>query len=878
MAGIGDLIKGVMEGVEAFKKPSALPDIAERGTAAAPRVLEEAMQSPGHIAQRNLDVPFPGPEGVRKIVRATEAPSHTAVEVPGVGALDDPGPTLKNFLKGFITRDPEVTPSVMQSSDIGEKLYRGAWRSEIAPEVADRDVSSWLDPLKRDPVKQAALLSDYHTTMDEWAQGARDGKTQIRGIPIDIWKATADQLQKRVDADPEVAAASKNVRTNLDAMFQDMVSRGWIERDRYLGDYTPIRKLHSMLDGLAKFTGEDPQALRNRLLSAQQSRGNSRLALRETDLVDLLRRHRAEYLSKIAQHEAFTDIIADPTVNFTDKFSGRADLPQDLAVYRPGPGMFGSTAKTAEGYLLDHHLKAIDPQGHIAAGGYILPKRLVQALQQFDKRQLHGTEHTISKMGGALAKWLTVYNPANTQINRASDLLVAMFYPGEGESAHPLGVLRWYGDGAKAGYKIAFNGGQHLVTLHGQTVDVTDLAMREGLASSTVQHLVGGQRMPVELARFAEGGDAAYKAWQSDLFAKMEADRLATELSPRIAAGLEAVQRTGDWSQFGRVGRDVTFRYGAGAPRNAQQPILKMMAPFLQFQGLATQRMLQTWGAGGAQGKARLALGLTAVPLAINAWNTQNDAYKQAELSLPSYERNQMHIWMPGSDPAKPRLDVTGRPVSLRFRLWVPDQVAQSVGLGNAAPRALRVFQGRDTPMQFAKESAQQAGDQLSSNLVIPQAIQQLVGSSPGMPDKSPAQRVERLVPLARTAAETIGAAKNYGMSEATWKFLQGMTGLRPSGVRTKGGRLLDAQFMEARSNLMKAKAAVMANRTGDPDKLRDATKQMTDAVAEIKRLREVMKNEKAAGYSPPARDATPPPSADVDREILREMTQGEQK
>lgn len=871
MANISGVIKAIEEAVASAKKPSALPDVAERGTAANPTVLAEAMKSPGRITERAPASPYFGAPETKPIVRATEAPSHTATEVPGVGTLDDPGPTLKNLLKGFLVRDPEVEPSVMRRSEIGEKLYRGAWRTEVAPEVADRDVASWLEPLKKDPVNQAALLSDYMTALDEWAQGARDGKTHIKNIPIDVWKATSDQLQKRVNADPEVAAAAQNVRTNLDGMFQDMVQRGWIAPDRYLNDYTPVRRLNAMLDGLAKFTGEDPQALRSRLLSAQQERGKGRLALRETNLVDLLRRHRAEYLSKIAQHEAFTDIISDPTVNFTDKFAGKSDLPQDLAVYRPGPGMFGSTAKTAEGYLLDAYGKAIDPKGSVAAGGYVLPKRLVQALNEFDKRQLKGTEHALSKASGMLAKWLTVYNPANTQINRASDLLVAMFYPQEGR-AHPLGVLRWYGEGMKAGYKTAFNGGQHLVTLHGRTVDVTDLALREGLTTSTVQHLVGGERMPAELAKFSEGGEAAYKAWQNDLFAKMEADRLATELSPRIAAGLEAVERTGDWKQFGRVGRDVTFRYGAGAPRNVHQPILRAMAPFLQFQGLATQRILQTWGASGAEGKARVLLGLVAVPAAIGMWNTQNDAYKQAELSLPEYERNQMHIWMPGPDPAKPRLDVTGKPVALRFRLWVPDQVAQQFGLGNVAPRMQRVIEGRDTPMQFMKESASMAGEQTASSLVIPQAIQQLLGADRSATEKTPEQRIERLVPLARTVAETVRAGKNFGLDEATVKFLQGITGMRQASVTSRGNALMDAQFTEARQKLKKATAMVRANAGGDPDKLKQAITNRDAALKEVQRLVEVMKREKAAGYNPPRPSNEPTKAAQVNEQVLREL------
>lgn len=862
MGTFADIVKAASEGLKALKEPVGLPSIEARGTAAAPKLLTEAMAKGSPIVERAPLAPFHGEEVTKPYVRATYKPP-----------VPNPVETLKTLAKGFIDRDPEVTTSVLRSNDLQETLYEGAWRHEAAPSVADRDVADWFSPLKRDPINQAQLVHDYMITLDEVAQAQRRGADKIKEIPIDVWQASADQLQSRVEADPEVAQTVKNIRENLDTMFSDMSTRGWIDPARYLDDYTPIRRINAMLDGLATFTGEEPQALKDRILSAQQKRGTS-ISKRETDMIDLLRRHRTEYLSKVALHEAFLDLVADPTINFTDRFVGKDELPIGLRKYSPGPGMFGATAKTSEGHLFDAHLKAIDPKGKYTVGGYVFPEKLVAALEEFNKRNLVGTEGKLAKAQGAIAKWLTVYNPANTQVNRASDLLVAMFYPEEGK-AHPLGVLRWMGKGTSAGYGTAFSGKPQYVTLHGRTVDIGDLAVREGLTSGTVQHLVGGERMPSELLHLTPEGQALHDKWFADIFKTMEADRLATELAPRIAAGLEAVERTGDWSQFGKVGRDITFRYGAGAPRMSRLPIMRAMAPFLQFQGLATQRMLHTWGAKGMEPKMRLAMGLVAVPLAIHAWNTQNDNYKQAELALPEYERNQMHIWMPSEDPAKPRLDVDGKPVALRFRLWVPDQVAQTLGLGNAAPRMQRVLEGRDTPMQFLTQTLKMSGESISGNLVIPQIIQQALGekSPMGQTPKSPSEKVERVFPLARLAGETYRATKNYGLGEGTLKFIGNITGMRPATVMHVGTGLWDAQVKEAQRAVKDAGIRRRMYALTDPDKFESATKDYIKAKLELKRLSEVLKKEKAAGYNPPPPSKEPVPAYELSKTIAKRIT-----
>ena len=861
MSAISSIIKAATEGVRALKEPVALPEAAARGTREAPVLLEKAIKEGPPIVQRAPEVPFHGKPETQTAVRET-------AERP-VRSLASSLASMKETVKGFIEPYPTA------SKDVSEKLYRGAWRKEAAHPVADADVASWYHPLQtlapEMKIEQASLVSDYLTTMDEVAQAKRSSRDKIRDIPLDVWEASAEQLQKRVEASPEAQQTVKNIRTNLDEMFNDMVARGWIDPKRYIGDYTPIRRLNAMLDGLAEFTGEDAQALKSRLLSAQQKRGGP-VGHRETDVLNLLRQHRAEYLSKVAQHEAFLDIISDPTLNLTEHYVGKDTVDKGLRVYRPGPGMFGSTAKTSEGYLLDAHLRAIDPDGKLTPGGYVLPEKLVTALESFNKRQLHGEEGKFAAASGKLAKWLTVYNPANTQINRASDLMVAMFLPEEGTS-HPLGVLKWYGKATKAAYGRAFGDKPYLVNLHGRTVDIADLAVREGLTTGTIQHEVGGEVAPLDLMSLTPEGQQMHNEWLAHIGKTMEADRLATEMAPRIAAGLEEVERTGDWSQFGKVGRDITFRYGAGAPALSRFPIARAMAPFMQFQGLATQRMLAMAGAKGMAPKARLALGLVAVPMAIHSWNTQNDEYKAAEGSLPDYERNQMHVFMPDpNNPAKVRRDVTGAPVALRMRLWVPDQVAGFVGLGNAAPRVSRVLSGRDTPMQFLKETKEQAAENVSSMLVIPSMVKQMVTMKTEQgKELGPVDVLNRVVPATRLVSETYQSAQDAGPEVAAETLLGNLTGSRAARSVHADTTMLDAQLKAAQKRMSDAlKAKGIAAKNGPPSKLKQALKEVDAAADELRRIAAQRKKEKAPKQEKPPKSTTQP-LRERNREAVKE-------
>lgn len=839
MPSFGNIIR---EAVEAIKSP-AIPEAAARGTAEHPKILDPALIKPSTTV-RAPEIPFKGsPEpAVMKATRATEVKDVTTSE-----RIQN----LKTQIGGLIRRDPNLP------KDIQEKLYEGSWRANAADDVADLDIAQWFSPLKSSPAEQATLINDYMITADEVAQALRYGKDKIRDVHIDVWKNSLDRLQGAVDSDPEVVESLARIRAGLDEQFDDMAARNWIDKTRYLDDYTPIRRINAVMEGLATFYGEQPDALKSRLLDAQRKRTGGQGA-RETDLLNVFRATRSEYLRKIAEHETFLDFIADPTLNVTDKFSNGQEIPRNLAVFRPGAGAFGSTVKAKEGYYLDGALKSIDPKGYINTGGWVFPRPLVEAMSHFSKPKHTSQENAWYRMGSALSKNLTVYNPANTNVNRVSDLLVAMFTPGEA-SAQPVGVLKWYGKAAKASYKGAYGKGKTIINLHGKDVDVWDLAIREGLTSGTVAHDVGMENpLPPELLRLHPEAEAAHSNWWANTVRNLEADRLATEASPRIAAGLEAVERTGDWSQFGRVGRDVTFRYGAGAPRASQFPALRLISPFLQFQGLATARILDMAASKNLGTKGRLALSLIAVPLSFHMWNQQNDEYVQVENALPEYERNQLHIIVPDPlNPAKVRKGVDGQPVILRFRYWVPEQVASTIGLGNLPARVDRVLKGRDTPMQFMEQTGSSAAESISNQLVIPALVSEaLTGKNQQGRPMTGLDRLLRTVPGTRIVANAAESNENYGPEEAAKVAAYEAAGLRFARPRHVDAKLLDAQLQDAIREMKEAKAAFVGaarNKTGtDTIEARDVLEKK---IQEVKRLKKQIKSEKDAGYNPPPTD-----------------------
>src|SRR5574339_283609 len=134
-----------------------------------------------------------------------------------------------------------------------------------------------------------------------------------------------------------------------------------------------------------------------------------------------------------------------------------------------------------------------------------------------------------------------------------------------------------------------------------------------------------------------------------------------------MATRLQALQRTGSTAEFGRAARIGTLPYGAGAPANVRNATARFLAPFMQFMGLATNRVVEMVGTNGS--RTRILAGLTAVPTATMMWNMQNEEFQRVEDSMPEYERDQMHVIIPDpTDPTKPALDRNGKPIVMRLR------------------------------------------------------------------------------------------------------------------------------------------------------------------------------------------------------------------
>ena len=350
--------------------------------------------------------------------------------------------------------------------------------------------------------------------------------------------------------------------------------------------------------------------------------------------------------------------------------------------------------------------------------------------------------------------------------------------------------------------------------------------------------------------------EANHANWLETTKRTLQADRLATEVAPRIAAGLEAVERTGDWSQFGRVGRDITFRYGAGAPRAANFPIVKMFDPFIQYMGLATQRFLTMANAKSMGPKARILLGLTAVPFAMWRWNTQNDEYKQVEDSLARDERNLPHIILASwEDPGKPQRDVDGTPVVLRFKYSVPEQVAQMVGLAQVPGRISRVIEGRDTPVQFAKDTGAQSAKSIGDMLVLPSMLKEVASGKSELTGKpfTPIDALNRVMPITRIATKSAERARDYGLAEGAKTAFMETTGASFAKGQHKGAQLLDTDVKDAERALSDSKRGLRwAMRNGTPQQVRDAKTSVENAMRDRARLMKSVQQERKNGYRPP--------------------------
>lgn len=838
--------RAIIEGaLKALRKPAipelaeralmhpAPPELAARGVKEVPEVLSKALEGPSRVAERAAETPFAGPTELRSRVRAT----RDATPTPGDRVQD-----AKEVVESFFASEPNI------ADDLQEKFYEGRWRRGAAADRASIVLRKGvLEHLTQNPAEQATLLSDLITTMDTVAQGTRHKWTEAEGVPMAKWQETLDQLSEQVRRDPEIMKAHEGYVTLVRSVFDDMVSRGYISPDRRLEDYTPRQMLVAVAEGLAHSKGEP---ITSEILSSMRSRTRmSPKQRRETNLVTVMTKYLTDYYEKVATDDFFQKLVDDPTINFTDKFQIGDEIPKDLAIWRPGPGMPGYKPKLVADEALDTVAGAIMPEGKgVYTGGYVLPKRIVEKLADFQPERLDRIDRAHRSWGGRMARFLTVYFPGNTQLNRFSDLPFALL--NRDEKANPLMMLRFYPEGTRLGYATAYGNREATnVTVGEVTKNISDLVREEGVVQGTLVEDLTGKRFSEDLLTWIpeedraklEGLGGAVKG----LARLLEKDRLATELAPRIAAGLEAVERTGDWSQFGRVARDVTLRYGAGAPQLARKPLAKAIAPFIQFVGLASNQVHKRLVKGSGSRRAEMLAALIAVPTATMFWNAQNEEFEKVEDSLKPYERNQMHIIVPDVEhfnqtgELRPLKDWTGKPVVLRARIWVPEEVARTFGLGNLPSRLRRVAVGRDKVTDLPKDTAAGLAESVANMMTMPQlASDVLTGEAKGGRPIDMQERALRVMPGAKAITEAVEGYKNRGVGEAAKRAVEELAGIRFANVEMKGKTVLDADLMESRRNLIqlraRLRAALAKGNKADAEALRDKLKK---AIEENKRL-----------------------------------------
>lgn len=828
---------------EAVLKP-AIPELAERGTAEAPALLGKLAEAKPPVMQRPLQPQVTSMPSLEAKLETTYDPSQSLSE--GIQSF-------KTLLGGAIKRDPNLP------KDLQARFLTARQAEESSQHLADFELGKMLEPMKTAPAEQATIFSKYLLASDELAQAMRDGRPDIMGEPVDSWKRVVSELQAKVDADPEITEAASRYRQKMDALFGDAQSRGWLTPDRYLEDYTPIRKLHSVAKASSNASGED---FNLRLLSMLQSREGSPAA-RESNLIKLMRETMAQYHRHVAEHELWMDLINDKTLNLTDHVPEGMEPPKGFARFHPGPGDIGYEPQSPQEQFMAGAQAAL-PRAN--KGGYVFPQPLVEALRTYRTPRHSRMEQAFYKMGNAIARQFTVYNPANTNVNRGSDLLVALTRAEE-LGATPAGILKWYGTANKVAFRGSYGKGSTIVNINGQPVDVWEMAVRQGLPANTIIHDVGGIGIPQHLLQYLPEAQRNYDTWWAGMLDKFKqgvralpTERQAVELAPRIAAGLDALERTGNPEEFGRIGREITFHYGAGAPRMATFPALRLIAPFIQFNGLASEWILNTLNITHNTGaKAKALAAMVAVPTATMLWNTQNPDYEQVEQGLHETERNQMHIIVPDPlDPAKVRRDINGAPVVLRFRWWVPEQVAQLAGLGNTPSRLARVATGRDTPIQFAKEAAEQATKSFTGMLLTPEvAKEMLTGQTDTGRTLNMKERLMRLSPLARIGIEGVQAGRDYGPAEGAKVAAERWLGVSFAPTSRRGTRVRPADFMDAKQAFTEKRAMYQyALRNGSPTQQDEAFKEMMDAHDELERLAPMARADRES--APPAPEPNP--------------------
>jgi hypothetical protein len=802
----------------------AVPELAERGTAEAPTILERArLAGARDIGQRGKTTPFLGEAETLEKARATK---HFEP-----WTLDRVVQGLRTGLGSLFMAEPGVDKGTRK---LAFKTRAFAAASKDRTDLMLRD--SVFHHLKSSPEEQMNHLGDFMYFADEVANAGENASKTPSGIPMDIAKKSLSAYVDKVQKDPELQEAHKALRGVLDQTFDDMVNRGYIIPQRRRADYTPVQMLEEIATGLAEMRGVE--AIGGKTFRGTIARG-ARHGHRETNILELTRNYISEYARKVAEDDMVVQLLNDPTLNFTNKFKPGDSIPQGLAVYRPGPGMPGYGRKELEQHFYEGFSKGVNEKSKNYMGGFVMPENVVKMLDEFRPKDADNPMYTA---GQFWARQMTVYNPRNTVMNMLSDFpLALMGLPGE--KAQPLGVIRF----APGAYKEAFKGA------FGKESKLFDAARAEGLTSGTVLHSVEGRPGSLDFSRFQSAEAKPPMRDQAADF--LRRTRLAVEAGPRIAAGQAAAEAAGEavpnklltledvlhntnLNEFGRVGREITLPYGAGAPKATRYAVGRFIAPFMQFLGLSAARTAELVGTKGSQVRG---LGALAIPtMGAMMWNNQDDEFKKIEHSLPDWERNQLHFIVKDPDTGKPYRDRTGKPVVLRFQYWVPEQVANTFGVGNFPSRVKRVFEGRDTWRILGESVLKQIPENAVNQIgpvrsLIELGLQKNIQTGQ---EKPFTEAVWSMAPVTRAFAETIYGFRNGGPQEALKRAAEEFGGLSVAYVNRKGKAVMDADLMDAQRKINDARKEFRKYKLRkDEARAADAKAKMMKAIDDLKRV-----------------------------------------
>jgi len=662
---------------------------------------------------------------VDRAVRAKAIPD----EAPPIVAAE----TLVHGLQRLGMADPQTTPIAREILETARGRYMGSQRRAdllIRNRFLDYlDGTAEVKNSKVFDIENFVFTVDEAGTMDRAAlDAAKRDKPGFTGAPRGSGGITGEALspavlaaRQQLERQPELLVATQKLRQLLREGAERMQERGYLDPGQELPDYVPMQRVEQIIGGLAEAQGLDPEVIGGRMISQMMRRHGSE-SHRETRLLVVLRKYFGDLERKVAEDDLIKALDAEPSINKTSLYEGfehSARLLPGHAHYVPGPGLPGygrmdAVSTHVKGFE-DELVSSMMKDQQLYRGGKVYPQHIVDALERFKGIKAIGDEDPLYRAGREFAGFLTFRNPKNTVLNLETDITMALLMGIEGESMHSIGLMRMIplaqeitakGLAGKRGFK-----GERF----------WNLLEAEGVAEGTFVGTItkSGQRgqdtmnVPRDFLDFFPDAKKLAPHQVADIM--LRESRQFVEMYPRVAAGLEAMLRTGSREEGVRIARKITLPFGAGDPDLSRIASMRFLLPWLRFFGMATARQIRLPFTKGSRVRGMLWHTVLSVPGAMMMWNYQNDEFRATEEGLPIEVQNSPHVvlgWM-----GKVLRDRNGNPLVTRMRWWLPEEVAAMFGLGNMPSRIKRMVEGTQTPGQFLGSIPREAVGNLTQQL-----------------------------------------------------------------------------------------------------------------------------------------------------------------